>query len=109
MHDRVEIQEREFVGHDRTRALISLSVERDYEYGEQGGQPEYTISPALAEVWPCVWSAFGHLCYAQESLTGDALAAWLTKHHDDLVELAMDISCAERERHDEMMMEMRER
>jgi hypothetical protein len=101
-HQRIgEYGEHEFVGKDGYRALICLVVVTDvYWYGERQ-EEKHTINPAEAEVWPCVARPFGHCAYATDPLTGDALQAWLTKYHDELVELAFDFAADAAEAADE--------
>jgi len=94
----------EFRASDGTRALIILTVHTEYDYE---GFAERTIDPALAEVFPCVWSAWGMPIYAPQALLYGECAAWLNKYHDDLGQVAADISHAEAERRDEDMQERR--
>lgn len=98
-----EREEHEFRDRHGHRALVRLTVTTEHDEDWPG--PEHTIDPALAEVWPCIARPMGHSAYALDALTGDALTAWLHEHHDELVELALDVAQAQRERHDEEMAE----
>lgn len=105
--------EHEFLASDGSRALIVLTVTTEFHEHTPHGvcstrtHEDTSIDPALAEVWLAVGRYFGHVAYAQESLQGEALVAWLDKHHDDLVSLAWDVASGDAERHDEEMAERR--
>jgi len=96
------VGETEFKAADGSRALVQFVVTWEHEW-----EIELVIDPAQAEIWPCIMMPFGHPAYAQDALQGDALTAWITKHHDELADLTMDCMSGDAERHDEEMAERR--
>jgi hypothetical protein len=89
--------EREIVLGDGSAAVVTLTVRHECA-GYGGAGSWWEIDPALAEVWPAVWRARGHVCYADEPLHGAALAAWLARYEEDLIALAQDEIEAQAER-----------
>jgi transglutaminase-like putative cysteine protease len=90
--------EREIALGDGSAAVVTLTVRHEWLEVFGTRRNWWGIDPALAEVWPAVWRARGHVCYADEPLHGTALAAWLARYEEDLIALAQDEIEAQAER-----------
>ncbi len=109
MGRQIEIMDHEFVAKDGTRAIVDLIVhvdgEWDYagsDYGPYYTETDWEIEPYVTEVRPCIWSAWGTPCYAEQPLKQDVWKEeWLAKYKDELLAIARDHDQAEHERADE--------
>ena len=101
--DRVE--DHPFTAASGLHMLVSFNVYRDEVFDSFGEYEEFDIGEV--EAWLCTWSAFGHHFYDEKPFDAYLGGAWEDANRKALIQIAMDIGQAKREKHDEEMAERR--